>query len=84
MENEKISENIRTFVRLRPNLPEDSNSEEFYLTSSTEISSSISDYSKDGSLTYFSSILKKEQKFKVDGFFDNEITQEEVNFFLFD
>ncbi len=78
MENEKISENIHTYLRLRPDLPEDNQGDEFYLTGSNETGSAIVEYLRDGSCTYFSSSLKREHQFKVDGFFDGHVDQDEV------
>lgn len=78
MENEKISENIHTFIRLRPDLPEDNTGDDFYLTGSSETGSAITEYSRKGSCTYYSSSLKREHQFQVDGFFDGQTNQEEV------
>lgn len=79
MENEKIFEHIRTFIRMRPEIIEDQTQEEFYLTSSNDISSSsITEYQKTGKCSYFSQLLKKDYQFKFDGFFDGDVTQAEV------
>jgi hypothetical protein len=86
MENERISEHIRTFVRMRPEVAvlDDNNSQEnFYLTGSGhESGSAISDYDKNGNCRYFSTTLKRDYQFKVDGFFDGNIKQDEVTFLL--
>jgi hypothetical protein len=81
MENDKISEKIRTFIRLRPQGKlEDTSSEEFYLTGSgSENSLSINDYDKNGSCVYYSNTLKRDYRFKFDGFFDGDVNQAEVN-----
>jgi hypothetical protein len=79
-ENDRISEKIRTFIRLRPQGKlEDTSSEEFYLTGSgCDHSLSITDHDKNGSCVYYSNTLKRDYKFKFDGFFDGDVNQAEV------
>lgn len=85
MESEKISEKIRTFVRLRPSQgrPEDlASSEDFYLTaggSQEEGSLSIHEYERNGRCVYYSNTLKRDYQFQFDGFFDENVTQAEVS-----
>jgi hypothetical protein len=82
MENERISEHIRTFVRMRPEVEvadDNASQENFYLTGSgQESGSAISEYDKTGNCRYFSTTLKRDYQFKVDGFFDGSTKQDEV------
>eukprot|EP00602_Paraphysomonas_sp_CaronLab_P003698 CAMPEP_0185031642 /NCGR_PEP_ID=MMETSP1103-20130426/19224_1 /TAXON_ID=36769 /ORGANISM="Paraphysomonas bandaiensis, Strain Caron Lab Isolate" /LENGTH=602 /DNA_ID=CAMNT_0027567223 /DNA_START=94 /DNA_END=1899 /DNA_ORIENTATION=+ len=87
MESESISEHIRVYCRLRPELPEDPSSGfseregegEFYLTGgASEGGAAITASSEDGACTYFSSTSKREHKFKVDGFFGPDTSQSKI------
>lgn len=83
---ENISENIKVFCRVRPDMPEESavtNEEDnIYLTGNSDQESGgnrISNIDEEANqCTYFSSSSKSEQKFKMDGFFGPGTAQETV------
>jgi len=81
---ESISESIKVFCRVRPDMPEetaDTNEEDnIYLTGNSDQESGgnrISNIDEEANqCSYFSSSSKSEQKFKMDGFFGPTTSQE--------
>jgi hypothetical protein len=79
-QDNNINEHIKVFCRIRPELPEDNNSEnQFYITGDgSESTSSITQSTNDGKIIYNSANMKKEYEFKVDGIFDQKTQQDKV------
>lgn len=84
MENEKISENIHTYIRIRPNIIEDNINitDNFYLTSSNDLINTNNNKINFNEISegYYSYNINnnKEYKFKVDGIFNENNNQVEV------